>query len=479
MSATNLYSILESLETKLKEIGNDDSLEATAKRLDVNESIDLITKCIKIGIIRKIDKLPYEKLKEIALKTISPLTISINPDIYISEYNKFMNYLKMYHKEINRIKKALPNCVFTLEGELEAIVDKAGNPKGDFTILSDYQLKINSLLGIKKANDKIKVKVRVPSDFFTEKELNDLAFKKDPLDNSLIGFTCRIVKVGENVDAISIINEPETSEMIKTDYDYYKALDNMDRVKKMGIILPEVELKKKLLENPKFLKEYVQRILVADDSFIDNYVYAKDHDSKEYIEYNFLYNNEMSEIFDEQFKDIIDNLNGILFNNLKKMFDTKEKTDAYIKIFELSKNKAIKDMPGLYITPLDNIDLNNLKNIRIDKNGIFALPEFFTNDDIALLVRFKPITKIIDGRSISFALDITKYDKLRGYSTDEKRNTTGFIQDLKIVIFDYKRNVKEKHQRCRDTILECDKKINLLNEVKKQIEEPEKNNIKV
>ena len=125
----NLYALLTSLEQQvsiLKEQYGDTSTLSPeeldtyiSKKASLIQKIDLVEKCIKIGIIKKVDSMSIDELQKVALQSLSIVSEGINPDEFISEYNRLNQYVKEYQEDLQRRRSILEELTFIVEGPLD------------------------------------------------------------------------------------------------------------------------------------------------------------------------------------------------------------------------------------------------------------------------------------------------------------------------------------------------------------------------
>lgn len=98
---SKLVSILNSLSRQIEELNskqnNSNNLaEYEQEKKEILSKIEFVERCIKIGIIKKTDSMSRQELLDIALKSLSVVSEDINPNEFISEYNRLKNYTSEY-----------------------------------------------------------------------------------------------------------------------------------------------------------------------------------------------------------------------------------------------------------------------------------------------------------------------------------------------------------------------------------------------
>ena len=468
------------------------------QKKEILSKIEFVERCIKIGIIKKTDFMTHQQLQEIAFKSLSVVSEDINPNDFISEYNRLKRYTAEYIEDVSKRRSIIPELTFTVEGPLDTLVDKNGKPRSNFEIIPEDQERVNRFIKGRRKFGNIRLKVKVPSDYFSDEELCQMGYRFSTVDDtySIKGFTVKTpddytLNPGEpNIEHpfqhFKISSDAIASKKLSSRYNIYDYEDCRAQMKRMEIILPEIQLKQNLLSDSGYLKEYVQRLLTNDPEFIDEYLAHKEMGTEVSKENQHLYQHEITDLSDGYINSILTSLSDVSDEHLKEMFDTTDKIDTYIKVLESIKRKARRNFPKLFIEPLDNSEevmqfiKDRIGTIFSDYNEglgsarVSARPEFFTDEDISLLEHGQTINKIIDGRNIEFKFDSTRYSKTSGYLND-KKDTPQYKEKLMEVFDEYRNSLVNEYPTELQKIAECDKKIAVLNSLREQYENPSMN----
>ena len=478
---------------------NSNNLAVNApQKKEILLKIEFVERCIKIGIIKKTDSMSRQELLDIALKSLSVVSEDVNPNKFISEYNKLKNYTSEYVLDVERRRSIIPELTFTVEGKLDTLVDKNGKPRSNFEMLPEDQERVNRFIKKGRTVGNIRLKVKVPSDYFSDEELYQMGYKKLSESDSYLmkGFTVKTpddytLNPGEpNIEHpfqhFTISSDAIASKKLSSRYNIYDYEDCRSQMKRMEIILPEIQLKQNLLSDNGYLKEYVQRLLTNDPEFIDDYLTHKEMGTEVSRKNQHLYQDKITDLSDDYINSILTSLSDVSDEHLREIFDTTDKIDTYIKVLESIKRKSRRNFPKIYIEPLDNSKevmqfiKDRIGTIFSDYNEglgrirVSARPEFFTENDISLLEHGQTINKTIDGRNIEFKFDSTRYSKTSGY-LDDKKNTPQYKEKLIEVFDEYRNSLVNGYPNELQKIAECDKKIAALNNLREQYDNPSMN----
>lgn len=497
---SKLVSILNSLSRQIEELNrkqnnSNDLAELEQQKKEILSKIEFVERCIKIGIIKKTDSMSHQQLQDIAFKSLSVVSEDINPNDFISEYNRLKRYTAEYIEDVSKRRSIIPELTFTVEGPLDTLVDKNGKPRSNFEIIPEDQERVNKFIKGRRKFGNIRLKVKVPSDYFSDEELYQMGYRFSTVDDtySIKGFTVKTpddytLNPGEpNIEHpfqhFTISSDAIASKKLSSRYNIYDYEDCRAQMKRMEIILPEIQLKQNLLSDSGYLKEYVQRLLTNDPEFIDEYLAHKEMGTEVSKENQHLYQHEITDLSDEYINSILTSLSDVSDEHLKEMFDTTDKIDTYIKVLESIKRKARRNFPKLFIEPLDNSEevmqfiKDRIGTIFSDYNEglgsarVSAKPEFFTEEDISSLEHGQTINKTIDGRNIEFKFDSTRYSKTSGYS-EERKESPQYKEKLMEVFDEYKNSLVNGYPAELQKIALCDKKIAILNNLREQYENP-------
>lgn len=501
--SSRLIAILDSLSRQIESLKNNQQnsnnlSEYERQKKEILSKIEFVERCINIGIIKKTDSMSRQELLDIALKSLSVVSEDVNPNEFISEYNRLKKYTSEYVLDVEKRRNIIPKLTFTVEGRLDTLVDKNGEPRSNFEIIPEDQERVNRLLKKRRILGNTRLKVKVPSDYFSDEELYQMGYKK-LFESDLYpmkGFTVKTpddytLNSGEPNNEhpfqhFTISSDAVASKKLSSKYNIYDYEDYKAQMKRMEIILPEIQLKQNLLSDSGYLKEYVQRLLTNDPEFIDDYLTAKEMGTTVSIENQRLYQHEITDLSDDYVNSILTSLVAVSDEHLREKFDTPDKIDTYIKVLDSIKSKARRAFPKVYIEVIDNSKevmqfiqdrvgtIFHEYNGALGKARISAMPEFFTEDDIKLLEQGQPINKNIDGRNIEFKFDSTRYSKTSGYS-DEEKESPQYKEKLMEVFDEYRNSLANEYPIELQKIAECDKKITVLNNLKEQYDNPSMN----
>lgn len=500
---SKLVFILNSLSRQIEELNrkqnnSNDIAELEHQKKEILSKIEFVERCIKIGIIKKTDSMSHQQLQDIAFKSLSVVSEDINPNDFISEYNKLKRYTAKYIEDVSKRRSIIPELTFTVEGPLDTLVDKNGKPRSNFEIIPKDQERVSKFIKGRRKFGNIKLRVKVPSDYFSDEELYEMGYKKILESDTYLmkGFTVKTpddytMGPGEPTPArpfqsFTISSDAIASKKLSSKYNIYDYKDCKAQMKRMEIILPEIQLKQNLLSDSGYLKEYVQRLLTNDPEFVDEYLTHKEMGTEVSRGNQHLYQHEITDLSDDYINSILTSLSDVSDEHLREMFDTTDKIDTYIKVLESIKRKARRNFPKLYIEPLDNSEeimqfiKDRIGTIFSDYNEglgrarVSARPEFFTEEDISLLEHGQTINKNIDGRNIKFKFDSTRYSKTSGYLGD-KKDTPQYKEKLMEVFDEYRNSLVNGYPTELQKIAECDKKITVLNSLREQYDNPSMN----
>lgn len=501
--SSRLIAILDSLSRQIEALKNNQQnsnnlSEYERQKKEILSKIEFVERCIKIGIIKKTDSMSHQQLQEIAFKSLSVVSEDINPNDFISEYNRLKKYTAEYIEDVSKRRSIIPELTFTVEGPLDTLVDKNGKPRSNFEIIPEDQERVSRFIKGRRKFGNIELRVKVPSDYFSDKELYNMGYQKILGSDTYLmkGFTIKTpddytMGPGEPTperpfQSFTISSDAIASKKLSSRYNIYDYEDYKAQMKRMEIILPEIQLKQNLLSDSGYLKEYVQRLLTNDPEFIDDYLTTKEMGTTVSIENQRLYQHEITDLSDDYVNSILTSLVAVTDEHLREMFDTPDKIDTYIKVLDSIKSKARRAFPKVYIEVIDNSKevmqfiqdrvgtIFHEYNGALGKARISAMPEFFTEDDINLLEQGQPINKNIDGRNIEFKFDSTRYSKTSGYS-DEEKESPQYKEKLMEVFDEYRNSLANEYPIELQKIAECDKKITVLNNLKEQYDNPSMN----
>ena len=500
-NSSKLFAILDSLNRQIEALKNNiqqsnNDAELQQQKKEIESKIEFVERCIKIGIIKKTDSMSHQELQDIALKSLSVVSEGINPNDFISEYNKLKNYTLEYVEDVARRRSIIPDLTFTVEGRLDYLVDKTGKPRSNFEIIPEDQERVNKFIKKRRNIGNIRLRVKVPSDYFSDEELYEMGYKKLSASDSYLmkGFTVKTpddYTLGQGEPTMenpfqhfTISSDAIASKKLSSRYNVYDYNDCKAQMRRMEIILPEIQLKQNLLSDSTYLKEYVQRLLTDDPEFVDEYLAHKEMGTQISREDQHLYQHEITDLSDDYINSILTSLSDVSDEHLREMFDTTDKIDTYLKVLESIKRKARRSFPKLYIEALDNSEevMQFIKerigttfhdyNDALGRARVSAQPEFFTEEDIALFEQGQPISKNIDGKDIQFKFDTTRYSKTSGYYNDELKARPEFKQKLMEVFDEYRSSLVNEYPAEQQKIAECDRKIAVLNNLREQYENP-------
>lgn len=493
----NLYTLLTSLEQQvstLKEQYGDTSKLSPeeldtyiSKKASLIQKIDLVEKCIKIGIIKKVDSMSIDELQNIALQSLSIVSEGINPDEFISEYNRLNQYVKEYQEDLQRRRSVLEELTFIVEGPLDVLVDKNGKPRSDFIVSEEDTklLKKQAKMSRKFGNRRIEVKV--PVYYFTDEELDRMGYRKSD-DLLLKGFTIKtpndyVLKEGEPspehpFQHFTIISDAEASRKLSSRYSIYDAKKAQQDISRMQVVLPEIQLKKRLLTDRNYLKEYVKKLLV-DPYFVEQYMSSFVKTNNASIEMQYLYSHEITNLSEQDFANLMETIESTSVENLQKMFDSPEKIDMYITLINGIKKKTTREFPGIWLKPENPTDEIN-EIINSDSNtfrakfpvGCQVYPEFITEQDLQLLEQNKTIIKEVNGVNIPFKLAVSRYKETSFYYDEVRQQRPEFAEKLHEVIGDYRRAISIDYPKQLEKIAECNRKLEALERLKSEYGQP-------
>ena len=470
--------VLKSEAEKLSHADNLTELERAAKKVELNKNIEFIERCIKIGVLKKIDSMSREELEDIALQSLSIITKDINPDTFFTELNSAKDYVEGYEKDLVRKMESISNLEFIIEGPLDVLVDKNGNPRSKFILspedkkLVEKQVKMNHKFG------NIRLTVKVPHYYFSEEELDGLGYRQlSELGPKICGFTIKhpddyifdINKISaETPDQhFKIQSTPETARVLTSRYNRFDYERNKDRLGKMQMIMSEVQKKQKLLTNYTYLKEYVQKLLAGSD-FVEEYLTNNKYGTIENQTDKAIYLSDKSDLSDEQMEQILSMLGNKSNENLREMFDSPEKINEYIELINKAKSQQIRNIPYLWLQPLDESEetINTLHQVGGVFDGIHksfkASCTMLNENDIKALSENGIISKDINGQLITFRIATFRYGKISGYYTDERQQTPEFKEKLNEIIEEYRNDVNTKYPEILAKVELCDNQIQQL-----------------
>ena len=493
----NLYALLTSLEQQvstLKEQYGDTSTLSPeefdtyiSKKASLIQKIDLVEKCIKIGIIKKVDSMSIDELQNVALQSLSIVSEGINPDEFISEYNRLNQYVKEYQEDLQRRRSILEELTFIVEGPLDVLVDKNGKPRSDFIVSEEDAklLKKQAKMSRKFGNRRIKVKV--PVYYFTDEELDRMGYRKND-DLLLKGFTIKTpddyaLKEGEPspehpFQHFTITSDAEASRKLSSRYSIYDARKAQQDISRMQVVLPEIQLKKRLLADRNYLKEYVKKLLV-DPYFVEQYMSSVGKTNDASIEMQYLYSHEITNLSEQDFANLMETIESTSVENLQKMFDSPEKIDMYITLINGIKRKTTREFPGIWLKPENPTDeineiINSASNTFRAKFpvGCQVYPEFITEEDLQLLEQNKTIIKEVNGVNIPFKLAVSRYKETSFYYDEARQQRPEFTEKLHEVIGEYRRAISIDYPKQLEKIAECNRKLEALERLKSEYGQP-------
>ena len=496
-NSRNLYALLNSLEQQvstLKEQYGDTSTLSPeefdtyiSKKASLIQKIDLVEKCIKIGIIKKVDSMSIDELKNVALQSLSIVSEGINPDEFITEYNRLNQYVKEYQEDLQRRRSILEELTFIVEGPLDVLVDKNGKPRSDFIVSEEDAklLKKQAKMSRKFGNRRIKVKV--PVYYFTDEELDRMGYRKND-DLLLKGFTIKtpddyVLKEGEPstehpFQHFTITSDAEASRKLSSRYSIYDARKAQQDISRMQVVLPEIQLKKRLLTDRNYLKEYVKKLLV-DPYFVEQYMSSIGKTNDASIEMQYLYSHEITNLSEQDFANLMETIESTSVENLQKMFDSPEKIDMYITLINGIKRKTTHEFPGIWLKPENPTDeineiINSASNTFRAKFpvGCQVYPEFITEEDLQLLEQNKTIMKNVNGVNIPFKLAVSRYKETSFYYDEVRQQRPEFAEKLQEVIGEYRRAISIDYPKQLEKIAECDRKLEALERLKSEYGQP-------
>ncbi len=493
----NLYALLTSLEQQvstLKEQYGDTSTLSPeefdtyiSKKASLIQKIDLVEKCIKIGIIKKVDSMSIDELQNIALQSLSIVSEGINPDEFISEYNRLNQYVKEYQEDLQRRRSILEELTFIVEGPLDVLVDKNGKPRSDFIVSEDDAklLKKQAKMSRKFGNRRIEVKV--PMYYFSDEELDGMGYKK--AGNLLLkGLAVKtpddyVLKEGEPYPEnpfqhFTITSTAEASRKLSSRYSIYDAREAQQDISRMQVVLPEIQLKKRLLTDKNYLKEYVKKLLV-DPYFVEQYISSVGKINDASIEMQYLYSHEITNLSEQDFANLMEIIESTSIENLQKMFDSPEKIDMYITLINEIKRKITRKFPGIWLKPENTTDEIN-EIINSDSNtfrakfpvGCQVYPEFITEQDLQLLEQNKTIIKEVNGVNIPFKLAVSRYKETSFYYDEVRQQRPEFAEKLHEVIGEYRKAISIDYPKQLEKIAECNRKLEALERLKSEYGQP-------
>lgn len=493
----NLYALLTSLEQQvstLKEQYSDTSKLSPeeldtyiSKKASLVQKIDLVEKCIKIGIIKKVDSMSIEELQNVALQSLSIVSEGINPDEFISEYNRLNQYVKEYQEDLQRKRSVLEELTFIVEGPLDVLVDKNGKPRSDFIVSEEDAklLKKQAKMSRKFGNRRIEVKV--PVYYFTNEELDRMGYRK--IDDLLLkGFTIKtpndyVLKEGEPspehpFQYFTITSDAEASRILSSRYSIYVAKKAQQDISRMQVVLPEIQLKKRLLTDRNYLKEYVKKLLV-DPYFVEQYMSSIGKTNDASIKMQYLYSHEITNLSEQDFANLMETIESTSVENLQKMFDSPEKIDMYITLINEIKRKTTREFPGIWLKPENPTDeinkiINSTSNTFRAKFpvGCQVYPEFITEEDLQLLEQNKTIIKEVNGVNIPFKLAVSSYKETSFYYNEARQQRAEFAEKLHEVINEYRRAISIDYPKQLEKIAECNRKLEALERLKSEYGQP-------
>ena len=325
---SKLVSILNSLNRQIEELNSkqnnsNDLAELEQQKKEVLSKIEFVERCIKIGIIKKTDYMSHQQLQEIAFKSLSVVSEDINPNDFISEYNRLKKYTAEYIEDVSKRRSIIPELTFTVEGPLDTLVDKNGKPRSNFEIIPEDQERVSRFIKGRRKFGNIKLRVKVPSDYFSDEELYEMGYKKILESDTYLmkGFTVKTpddytMGPGEPTperpfQSFTISSDAIASKKLSSRYNIYDYEDCRAQMKRMEIILPEIQLKQHLLSDSGYLKEYVQRLLTNDPEFIDEYLTHKEMGTEVSRENQHLYQHEITDLSDDYINSILASLSDV------------------------------------------------------------------------------------------------------------------------------------------------------------------------
>ena len=124
--SSRLLAILDSLNRQIEALKNNEQYsnnlaEYEQQKKEILSKIEFVERCIKIGIIKKTDSMSHQELQEIAFKSLSVVSEDINPNDFISEYNRLKRYTAEYIEDVSKRRSIIPELTFTVEGKLDTL----------------------------------------------------------------------------------------------------------------------------------------------------------------------------------------------------------------------------------------------------------------------------------------------------------------------------------------------------------------------
>lgn len=471
------------------------------------KNLGLIKNGIKVGILKKIESMNLEELQSIAIRSLSVFSEEINPDIFISRYEalkenqqkELETFEKGQQDELEKRKELVSSLEFEVEGPAYLFMDSTGSLR---TKLIFSEKDIELLKERIKDNPGFRVHfydVKVPNDFFADDELLELgpSYSKTGTDNNGFAVLCANFLSDEELLAVLIHQLPHPSYVIRINNSMFRQFDghynssakpkeNL-QIKQMEYVIPDIMEKQKLLSDTTDLKRYLQELLVESDFL--NWFSSVDADNPTYLQLQQLKALPLESFFSEEEFEIIINpiLSKKAFENAQRLFPSRMAINEYKAYLNRAK-KEIKaqiegGFPKIYLKssyPTQEerkmvIDSQIFERTFSSKDGISGLIEnsnIITEEDLNMLEQNQPITKEINGRTISFGLDYGRTKGLTKYSDERKRQGEEFYEDLKNFIDSYRKAVNSCYPNQLLTIKQCDKQLQVLKELEQKLPRP-------
>ena len=332
-----------------------------------------------------------------------------------------------------------------------------------------------------------RIKVKVPVYYFTDEELDRMGYRKND-DLLLKGFTIKtpddyVLKEGEPspehpFQHFTITSDAEASRKLSSRYSIYDARKAQQDISRMQVVLPEIQLKKRLLTDRNYLKEYVKKLLV-DPYFVEQYMSSIGKTNDASIEMQYLYSHEITNLSEQDFANLMETIESTSVENLQKMFDSPEKIDMYITLINGIKRKTTREFPGIWLKPENPTDeineiINSASNTFRAKFpvGCQVYPEFITEEDLQLLEQNKTIMKNVNGVNIPFKLAVSRYKETSFYYDEVRQQRPEFAEKLQEVIGEYRRAISIDYPKQLEKIAECDRKLEALERLKTEYGQP-------
>ena len=366
-------------------------------------------------------------------------------------------------------------------------MDKNGKPRSDFIVSEEDAKLLKKQAKMSRKFENRRIEVKVPVYYFTDEELDRMGYRKND-DLLLKGFTIKtpndyVLKEGEPspehpFQHFTITSDAEASRKLSSRYSIYDAKKAQQDISRMQVVLPEIQLKKRLLADRNYLKEYVKKLLV-DPYFVEQYMSSIGKTNDASIEMQYLYSHEITNLSEQDFANLIETIESTSVENLQKMFDSPEKIDMYITLINKIKRKTTREFPGIWLKPENPTDgineiINSTSNTFRAKFpvGCQVYPEFITEEDLQLLEQNKTIIKEVNGVNIPFKLAVSRYKETSFYYDEARQQRPEFAEKLHEVIGEYRRAISIDYPKQLEKIAECNRKLEALERLKSEYGQP-------